>query len=180
MIEQQYLDYEKAITLVANSIPSDEKQTKPTVFHSIRVGTYLYLNRYSRDVILAGFMHDLIEDTQITLEFVAKEYGENVARLVGANTKNSDIKDSYQGKTDLINRCIDGGADAVFVKMSDVLDNYKYYERTKNKSELQYCSTLASLLFNRINQFPAVAEAVLNTKIAMELKGFLEKFPLVN
>ncbi len=54
--------FEKAVHLLAKHRPfSDENSRKPALFHDIRVGVYLYEEKYSQDIVLAGLLHDAIE-----------------------------------------------------------------------------------------------------------------------
>ena len=79
--------------LVQHFPPSDESSRKPILFHDIRVGVYLYNNGYSEDVVLAGLLHDALEWSSATDDVVRDEFGENVLKLVLANTKDDTIKD---------------------------------------------------------------------------------------
>src|SRR5688500_1897105 len=56
----------------------------PMAAHSIRVG--LQLERYGAEVetVLAGFCHDMLEDTDVTPLQLETLFGEDVVQLVGA------------------------------------------------------------------------------------------------
>lgn len=43
------------------------------------------------DIVLAGFLHDLIEDTEVTYEDLVRDRGTSVAELVLANTKDMSL-----------------------------------------------------------------------------------------
>ena len=62
MIQTLNIEIEKAIRLIFERSPvANDNTRKPVLFHDIRVGTYLYENNYSRDIVLAGFLHDALE-----------------------------------------------------------------------------------------------------------------------
>ena len=132
--------FEKAVHLLAMHRPlSDESSRKPALFHDIRVGTYLYENGYSQTIVLAGLLHDAIEWYGISEETLRKEFGDHVADIVVACTKDDSIKDPKEKIEKIIRQCVVQGKDALIVKAADILDSYKWYTRTKNKGEITYC-----------------------------------------
>jgi hypothetical protein len=56
----------------------------PYVSHPIRVAEILARFDAGDDVVVAGFLHDTIEDTRVTLEEIAATFGSRVAALVSA------------------------------------------------------------------------------------------------
>jgi GTP pyrophosphokinase len=134
------IEFEKAIRLLAQVMPvANEGTRKPVIFHGLRVGAYLYENNYSRDIVLAGVLHDVLEDTEVTLKELTDEFGENVARIVNASTKDDSITDSLMKTEELIKRCVENGEEALIVKTADIIDSFKYYTEEKNMAEIQYC-----------------------------------------
>jgi (p)ppGpp synthase/HD superfamily hydrolase len=60
----------------------------PYITHPVLVAeTLAYHYPQSPDLIIAGLLHDVVEDTDTSLELVEEEFGSNVARLVEAVTK---------------------------------------------------------------------------------------------
>ncbi len=55
---------------------------KPMIIHPISVGLLLEEYGYDDEVIAAGFLHDVVEDTKYTLEDIKKEFGSEIASLV--------------------------------------------------------------------------------------------------
>lgn len=155
--------------LVKHFPPSDEASRKPVLFHDIRVGVYLYNNDYSEDVVLAGLLHDTIEWSDATEDMVRNEFGENVIKLVLANTKDDTIKDKHEKTNELIQRCVKNGQDALIIKAADILDSFKWYADQNNIDELKYCMRNANAIFK-------YKESSFNDKIFDELKVWKEKF----
>ena len=58
----------------------------PYIFHLEQVVEILKKFGYSNDYLIAGYLHDTIEDTDLTLNTIKKEFGSNVARLVKSVT----------------------------------------------------------------------------------------------
>ncbi|MBP9728109.1 MAG: HD domain-containing protein [Candidatus Moranbacteria bacterium] len=125
---------------------SDENTRKPKLAHDIRVGAYLYEHGYSRDIILAGFLHDALEFTEISEDMIRHEFGDEVLRLVKASTKDDTIADGKQKTIELIDRCVSEGEDALIVKAADILDSFKYYTAIENQEELGYCMRNANAI----------------------------------
>lgn len=136
---------ENAIRFLVPKFPDARELIKPTAFHSIRVGTYLYENWYSENICLAGLLHDIIEDTNVTKEELKEKYWEEVYDLVIANTKNMDIADKEQRNRDMISRCSQSEA-ALIIKCADIMDNYKYRVRKWNAKEIENAKNLARII----------------------------------
>ncbi len=60
---------------------------EPYVNHCLAVASILADLCVPTPVIVAGLLHDTVEDTQITLEDIRREFGDEVARLVDGVTK---------------------------------------------------------------------------------------------
>lgn len=141
------IEFEKAIRLLSKYMPvADETTRKPVLFHGLRVGIYLYERNYSEDIILAGVLHDILEDTEITQEELRAEFGDTVTKLVQASTKDDSV--AKEEKTEeLIKRCVSNGQDALIVKAGDILDSFKWYNSQNNKGEIEYCMKNANAIF---------------------------------
>lgn len=55
---------------------------KPMIMHPISVGMMLEEYGYDDQVIAAGYLHDVVEDTKYTIEDIEKEFGKEIANLV--------------------------------------------------------------------------------------------------
>jgi len=85
-------EFETAIVFLIQKIKEHCYNEKPLILHSIKVGLKLMKQRESKEVIIAGFLHDLIEDTDCKIEEIKEEFGEKVATLVEACTFDRNIK----------------------------------------------------------------------------------------
>lgn len=148
------IEFEKAIRMLAEHMPVSEiGSRKPVLFHDIRVGVYLYEKNYFRDIVLAGVLHDALEFSDITEEMIAKEFGENVLKIVKACTKDRTIENSDERIEELVKRCAEVGKDALIVKAADTLDSFKYYTKENNAGELDYCRKNAEAIFKYKKDF---------------------------
>lgn len=55
---------------------------KPMIIHPISVGQLLEEYGYDDNVIAAGYLHDVVEDTKYTIDDIKEEFGEDIANLV--------------------------------------------------------------------------------------------------
>lgn len=54
----------------------------PYITHPISVGLTLQKYGYSEELIIAGILHDTIEDTPIDIDYIKEHFGERVASIV--------------------------------------------------------------------------------------------------
>ncbi|MCI4644836.1 MAG: bifunctional (p)ppGpp synthetase/guanosine-3',5'-bis(diphosphate) 3'-pyrophosphohydrolase [Hyphomonadaceae bacterium] len=64
----------------------------PYYSHPVFVSELLVQLRLDQDTIIAGLLHDVVEDTEISLEDVRTRFGENVADLVNGVTKLTQLE----------------------------------------------------------------------------------------
>lgn len=65
---------------------------EPYASHPLAVAQILLKVGVDEDVLIAGLLHDLVEDTEVTLDDIRLEFGPAVARLVDGVTKLSDLE----------------------------------------------------------------------------------------
>lgn len=63
----------------------------PYIIHPIEVAVILIENNAEEDIIAAGLLHDTLEDTNVTLDFIKENFGEHVAMLVTAASEPDKI-----------------------------------------------------------------------------------------
>ncbi|MGG1396793.1 HD domain-containing protein [Bacillus salipaludis] len=54
----------------------------PYITHPVAVGMLLLKAGYLDDVVAAGILHDTVEDTDLTMEDLKREFGEKIAEIV--------------------------------------------------------------------------------------------------
>lgn len=60
---------------------------EPYINHCLAVATILAELHVPSEIVVAGLLHDTVEDTKVTLEDLRKEFGDEIARLVDGVTK---------------------------------------------------------------------------------------------
>lgn len=79
-------EIEKAIKFVVDAHRGQKRKgtMRPYVFHPIEVGRLLSRNGERTALVVAGILHDVLEDTEIGVEELRAEFGDEVAGLVSA------------------------------------------------------------------------------------------------
>lgn len=85
---------EKAIIVAAKAHEHQYRKATdiPYITHPFSVGMMLLKYGYSEEIIAAGILHDTVEDTDLTLEDINREFGQTIAELVqGASEKDKSL-----------------------------------------------------------------------------------------
>jgi len=120
-------EFERAIIFLIQKIQEHCRNEKPLILHSIRVGLNLMRQKEAKEIVIAGFLHDLVEDTDCKIEEIKSEFGEKVARLVEVCTFDRNIKDYKERWSKLILNIKQVGRDALIIKLIDQMENLPYY-----------------------------------------------------
>lgn len=80
MYSKKELDkIEEAIKFASREIEKNCRNQKPLLLHSVIVATKLMELKASYEAVVAGALHDLVEDTNCTLKDIEKRFGAEVA-----------------------------------------------------------------------------------------------------
>lgn len=128
-------EVEKAIMMLVDCVRENCRNKKPLLLHSVRVGLKLLELNQPSSVVSAGILHDLLEDTNCTLEQIEKEFGKKVAGLVMALSQEK-IKDYKKRWHILLKKIKKAGKQAMLIKVIDIQDNAKFLPLVKDKKIL--------------------------------------------
>ena len=113
----------------------------PYIIHPIRVMNHLMKMKKSKNITLlcvATLQHDLLEDTDTTLDEIADNFGHIVAGIVGELTSNKE-EISKQGKTQyLLNKMLKMSSYALVIKLCDRLDNIQDMDNMSQEFKNKY------------------------------------------
>ena len=143
---KQYFEIQKAILFLFKSFANVEDKNKPELLHSLHVGYRLLDYKYSIEIIIAGLLHDVLEEGDNT-EDIKKMFGKKVYELVLVNSKDTSIKDWVAQYTELVARIAAHSKDALIVKAADVLDNFIFRFQAGNELEKKKVIHLANQVF---------------------------------
>jgi (p)ppGpp synthase/HD superfamily hydrolase len=91
----------------------------PFVTHPVEVATLLHEAGYSDEVVAAGVLHDVLEDTDAERGDIEARFGARVAELVGAVTHDAAIEDVGERRAALRLQVAQAGECAAVVFAAD-------------------------------------------------------------
>ena len=157
-------EIEDAIKFLVFTIHESRKNPKPVILHSIRVGFHLDGMDYTKEIVIAAILHDLLEDSDTTLAQIKSRFGEKIAILVEANSFDESIRGKVERYRENFNRCFRIGREALIIKAADIIDNNYYYHLAPKKD-------LAKYLLGKMKYFIDYSEEILkNEPIFKELE----------
>ncbi|MBR7172210.1 MAG: bifunctional (p)ppGpp synthetase/guanosine-3',5'-bis(diphosphate) 3'-pyrophosphohydrolase [Clostridia bacterium] len=149
------------------------KSGEPYIVHPLAVAKILIDNDMDYATIIAGLLHDVVEDTPYTVEDMKKKFGATVAKLVDGVTKiNSlDYSDMAQNEADSMKRLIIAmGNDirVIFIKLADRLHNMRTIEFLSPEKQRKMAIETKEI-------FIPIAEIIGLRKVRSELQNLVLK-----
>lgn len=146
--ENQILELDHAIDFATDAHKNQKRLSgQPYITHPLQVAAYLIEWGMDIDSVLAGVLHDTVEDTTVTLDAIETLFGRNVAFLVDGVTKMSKARagmknlDQYlpQTKDNLSKLLIAISQDirVVIIKLADRLHNVKTLQYQPAEKQLK-------------------------------------------
>ena len=124
----------KAYYYAANLHAGQYRQSgEPYIIHPLNVAFILSQMHADRDTVIAGLLHDTLEDTSATLEDIRDEFNDTVAHLVDGVTKLSKMnfsskQERYAANTRKIITSITDDVRIIIIKLADRLHNMRTLE----------------------------------------------------
>jgi (p)ppGpp synthase/HD superfamily hydrolase len=111
-----------------------DKAGIPYILHPLRVMERVRVKSGGNppyDLLIAAVLHDVVEDTPITLDYIRENFGTRVAEIVDCLTRRRDPDETY---AEFIARCGQDPA-AALVKDCDLDDNLDRIEQLPPKEQ---------------------------------------------
>jgi GTP pyrophosphokinase len=138
--ENQILELDHAIDFATNAHSKQKRLSgEPYISHPIAVANMLVEWGMDIDSVLAGVLHDTVEDTDATLEQIESLFGQNVAFLVDGVTKVSKARSGMQDLANYLPQTKDNLSKLLIAVGQDVrVIIIKLADRLHNLSTLQH------------------------------------------
>jgi GTP diphosphokinase / guanosine-3',5'-bis(diphosphate) 3'-diphosphatase len=126
-------------------LPHKRSSGEPYIIHPLNVAATLVKLKMDLDSIMAGLLHDTVEDCDVSPEEIAKMFGQNVAQIVVGCTKISKIKfkTKEESQAENFRKMVVAMAQdlrVIIVKLSDRMHNMRtlqYMTKEKQMSKAQ-------------------------------------------
>lgn len=164
------IDMEKvleAYTLANEShIGQKRRSGEDYILHPIEVAEILVDMRMDTDTVIAGILHDVVEDTLITLPDIEYSFGKDVAKLVDGVTKLRNLPKTDSKKIENIRKMVVAMSEdirVVIIKLADRLHNMR---------TLKYMSPEKQLIKSKetLEIYAPIAHRIGMAKIKWELE----------
>lgn len=97
---------------------------EPYVVHPIAVANILKEAGLPEDVVIAGYLHDTVEDTAVDFEDIEREFGKNVVQIVRGNTEDK-TKSWSERKQHTVDYIKEAPIEVKVLIVADKLDNLR-------------------------------------------------------
>lgn len=133
------------------------KDGTPYINHPIKVAELVnkYFSNHPRinELVTAAYLHDTVEDTDMTIDIIKEKFGEYVAYLVAGVTKDNSLKRKVGKTVYLSNEIVNMEEDILNLKLCDrlanILDLCNAPDDFVEKYEIETIVILNYLLTNR-------------------------------
>ena len=115
---------DKAILFATKAHDGQRRKTDDVamIFHPYTVAMILQYNKMNEDTVIAGILHDVVEDTKFTINDIKNEFGNNVAKIVDEVTENKALPWKKR-KIEAIDKIRTASFEGKMVECADKINN---------------------------------------------------------
>ena len=133
---------ERAYLLAAEAHSEQKRKSgEPYIIHPIAVARIVAEElELGANPIIASFLHDVVEDTDYTIEQIRERFGEDVARLVAAVTKQKKAKYQHSKQVDNFRQILESVSfdiHALLIKLADRLHNMRTLNSMRSDKQMK-------------------------------------------
>ena len=122
--------FDKAVLFAVKAHAGTERRGKsfPYIVHPMEAASIVATMTSDQEMLAAAMLHDTVEDTDVTIDDIRKEFGDRVAMLVETESDKfveggRDEESWYERKQAAITRLASAPMDAKIVALGDKLSN---------------------------------------------------------
>ena len=167
---------EKAMIFAINAFEGKVRKAEPekdSVLHSIDVANKLKSFGFDDNVIAAGYLHDVVEDTKYTIEDIEEYFGSDIASLVKGATEEDLTLSWEERKSATIKRIknldlrhkaviacdkLSNSEDLLYLFGKKGKEDYSSFRRGRNKKLWYWEEVYKSLIHNQDKNLPMFKE----------------------
>lgn len=151
------------------------------ITHPLTVGIILSLAQATEDVIVAGILHDTIEDSvpekKVTIEMLTERFGASVADLVLSVTETDKSLSWEARKKEALDRIPGYSNESLLIKSADIISNMSEtlddYLRYGDEVFARFSVSKELVVANQIKTIEAVLASYENNPLQSELEDIL-------
>jgi len=186
--------YEAALVLAAEAHRDQVRKVGnvPYITHVVHVSDILLRYGYPEDMVIAGLLHDVVEDSDVPLGQIEAGFGPVVAEIVAALSErklDGGVKRPWEErKAEMLEQLRQASAEAVAVKAADTLHStrtlatdlrregptsWRNFSRGPGPS-LQYYQSVAAIVRERLGDHPLAGElerSIKDLQLAIAVTG---------
>ena len=163
----------EAFTLAYEShVGQKRKSGEDYILHPVEVAEILADMRMDTDTIVAGLLHDVVEDTLITLADIEYSFGEDLKKLVDGVTKLRNLPRTDSKKLENIRKMVVAMSEdirVVIIKLADRLHNMRTLKYMKPEKQQEKSK-------ETIEIYAPIAHRIGMAKIKWELEDISFRF----
>jgi len=166
-------EFEKAIILLVDCVKEYCNNDKPLILHSLRVGFKLWEFEQPNEIIIAGFLHDLLEDTNCKIEKIKEKFGDRIAKLVLACTL-LNIKNDEERWLMFLGQIKKAGKEVIIIKIADAYDNLSFVVLIKDRDYLKKILWKHKMIIEKLG--PEVKDAKIFKEYSENYKKIIKQY----
>lgn len=149
----------------------------PFASHPISVGFILLSAGYSEEIIIAGILHDILEDTSGTEKDIENIFGKRVVDLIKSVTENTSIKSWEDKKNNYLENLKNAENDMKAISAADALDNCRSMIRVlKSGVNIWNAFTVSpQKIINYYERRLSIIKETLQNKITEEIESSMRE-----
>lgn len=126
---------EEAIYFAAKAHYGQDRKTENVsmLFHPFMVGVMLMEVGMSEDVVIAGILHDVIEDTKYSKEDIEEKFGKQIAELVNSVSESDKSLSWEERKKETIEFTKNASIEIKMIECADKVSNLESLKRILNE-----------------------------------------------
>lgn len=172
--DDELLELEHAIDVASQAHHGQKRKSgEPYIIHPLTVADTLLDWGMDLDSVLAGVLHDTVEDTDMTLETLENTFGKDVAQLVDGVTKVSQARSGMQDLSEYLPQTKDNLSKLLIATGNDVrVIIIKLADRLHNLQTLQFMSKEKQLKIAResLEVFAPMADRIGMGRVRMQIE----------
>ncbi len=114
-----------ALLLSKHSGQRQKVNERPYIEHPVQVATDVAEAGFEDEMIVAALLHDIVEDSDVTVAQLRECFGDRVADLVDVMTDTAEVTDYERRKDIHRRRVVAAGPDAAAIFAADKLENVR-------------------------------------------------------